>query len=1030
MAVTPEGWQSGRRAVAFLAGVGFAAVPAAGPFLALFAWLNQRLEIQRADRLWWLAAALLSLPLLLTGHPVAAVETLAQVLAAWLLFRSATALRERLVSQNLSHVIGTGLVVGLLIAFLVGLRQLDGFRWETARTPLDAVTWQTHPATFGHMILVLSALFAVVVPSPRLRVVALAIGAAGVILSGAREAMFAWLLVAALLRFVGRRGTRGTLAAEWTLVGVMFLLASGVLAPVGVGRTGFLTAFQPAAPESNVFRGTEVPEGDWWFPLGVTYTPSSLEVEGVLRSAIIVTKRSTDPWSRLQQVVTLEPGQTYTLSAVLRPMGDARPGFDGWGMQPGAEVATNLGTTLVNGVHDARATGGLTVLSTSAVELGDGQVRAQVTFRYEGERALVWHVGVVPDRSNLTNVSTAFAELQLTATDAPLAYVPGRAERGVASLRASRFPVWQDAFGAIAARPLLGWGPGGLPVSVEALQAEQARLRPIASHAHNMALAVWVERGLVGLVGLAALFVALSLRVVQQRDRAAAVVLLGVVLLNTLDATLLTGAVLYPLAAVLGWRAVGHRQPASCETGRLSAFATRAGLALVDVASAGMAYGLAAWTMARFGSAAPQQTDLGTLFYCLAAWPVAGLWLGMYPGYGKAHWQELRDSVRTAVVAGAAILGIRSAFGEALAVPWQLTALATALAVFLLPAGRSLAKQALLVARLWGRPVILVGSRGSADRLALGLLAQPDLGITPIALVDHEPPPGRDARLALLSRDELPDSSNLPIHHVVVVPGPAPSARVLGVIAGAGRRAFRIVQVVPELGPVPTSDVVARPVGRALSLEIRNNLASNWNRAVKRTFDLVAVVLGGIVAVPVLAAIALAVRLSSPGPVLYTQWRLGRDGRPFRIWKFRSMVVDADERLARLLAEDPAARREWEATQKLTNDPRVTRVGRFLRATSLDELPQLANVLRGQMSLVGPRPIVDAEVERYGEAYGLYTQVRPGMTGYWQVSGRSDTSYEYRVELDTYYVRNWSVWLDLDIILRTFAAVLRRDGAY
>src|SRR5690606_31505440 len=260
-------------------------------------------------------------------------------------------------------------------------------------------------------------------------------------------------------------------------------------------------------------------------------------------------------------------------------------------MQAGDETATNLGTTLVDGGHEARTTGGVTLLSTSAVDLGNGQVRAQVTFRYEGERPLTWYVGVVPDRSNLTNVSTAFAELQLTATDAPLPYVPGRAERGVASLRASRFPVWRDAVDAIAARRLVGWGPGGLPVAVEALQAEQARLRPIASHAHNMALAVWVERGVIGLVGLVALFVALSLRVVQQRDRAAAVVLLGVVLLNTLDATLLTGAVLYPLAAVLGWRAVGHRQPASCETGRLSAFATRAGLALVDVASAGMAYG-------------------------------------------------------------------------------------------------------------------------------------------------------------------------------------------------------------------------------------------------------------------------------------------------------------------------------------------------------------------------------------------------------------------------------------------------------
>src|SRR5690606_14487499 len=376
--------------------------------------------------------------------------------------------------------------------------------------------------------------------------------------------------------------------------------------------------FQPAAPESNVFRGTEVPEGDWWFPLGVTYTPSSLEVEGVLRSAIIVTKRSTDPWSRLQQVVTLEPGQTYTLSAVLRPMGDARPGFDGWGMQPGAEVATNLGTTLVNGVHDARATGGLTVLSTSAVELGDGQVRAQVTFRYEGERPLIWHVGVAPDRSNLENVSTAFAELQLTATDAPVPYVPGLAERGVASLRQSRYPIWSDALAAVAARPIVGWGPDGLPRAVASHSEEQASLRPVASHAHNMALSVWVERGAVGLAGLLALFVALALRAVQQRDRAAAVVLLGVIVLNTFDSTLLTGAVLYPLAAVLGWRAVGHRPLAQAETGVLSAAAVRMTLAAGDAAAG--AFAVALGLLITNGSSA----FTPGLSYAVLAWPLVG----------------------------------------------------------------------------------------------------------------------------------------------------------------------------------------------------------------------------------------------------------------------------------------------------------------------------------------------------------------------------------------------------------------------
>jgi lipopolysaccharide/colanic/teichoic acid biosynthesis glycosyltransferase len=142
------------------------------------------------------------------------------------------------------------------------------------------------------------------------------------------------------------------------------------------------------------------------------------------------------------------------------------------------------------------------------------------------------------------------------------------------------------------------------------------------------------------------------------------------------------------------------------------------------------------------------------------------------------------------------------------------------------------------------------------------------------------------------------------------------------------------------------------------------------------------------------------------------------------------MVRDADARLADLLASDADARAEWDASQKLLDDPRITRVGRLLRRTSLDELPQLWNVLVGDMSLVGPRPIVDAEVAKYGEAFELYTQVRPGMTGAWQVSGRSDTSYAYRVDLDAGYVRNWSMWLDVEILLRTISVVLRREGAY
>jgi Undecaprenyl-phosphate galactose phosphotransferase WbaP len=198
----------------------------------------------------------------------------------------------------------------------------------------------------------------------------------------------------------------------------------------------------------------------------------------------------------------------------------------------------------------------------------------------------------------------------------------------------------------------------------------------------------------------------------------------------------------------------------------------------------------------------------------------------------------------------------------------------------------------------------------------------------------------------------------------------------------------------------------------------------------KRMLDLVLTVGGAIICLPIFVLIALWIKWDSPGPVFYSQRRIGYGGKDFRAWKFRSMISHADRVLERHLLRDSRLREEWERTHKLRDDPRLTRVGRFLRRTSLDELPQLWNVWKGEMSLVGPRPIVDAEVARYGNGFGLYTKVRGGLTGLWQVSGRTDTSYEERVQLDKYYVRNWSVWLDLCILFRTIGVVLLRKGAY
>lgn len=198
----------------------------------------------------------------------------------------------------------------------------------------------------------------------------------------------------------------------------------------------------------------------------------------------------------------------------------------------------------------------------------------------------------------------------------------------------------------------------------------------------------------------------------------------------------------------------------------------------------------------------------------------------------------------------------------------------------------------------------------------------------------------------------------------------------------------------------------------------------------KRIFDIIVASLTLFIFLPLFAFVAILVRLSSPGPVIFRHMRVGQGGRLFACLKFRSMVPDSDKVLKVLLDSNPAARMEWERTQKLANDPRIMGVGKFLRLSSLDELPQLINVIRGDMSLVGPRPIVPAEVKRYGDKLGLYLQARPGITGVWQVSGRNDCGYDQRIEMDANYVRNWHFHDDLVILLRTLSAVLARKGSY
>ena len=243
---------------------------------------------------------------------------------------------------------------------------------------------------------------------------------------------------------------------------------------------------------------------------------------------------------------------------------------------------------------------------------------------------------------------------------------------------------------------------------------------------------------------------------------------------------------------------------------------------------------------------------------------------------------------------------------------------------------------------------------------------------------------------------------------------------------------FSRVIVIPNLRKFPliNAEILGSIEHKGVAFSVPNNLLNPNDRLLKNGFDAVVSIVILTMIFPFLLLLYLVVFVASRGNPVYKQRRIGRGGKPFDIYKFRSMRPNADAFLKTLLENDPVLQAEWEREHKLKNDPRITRLGHFLRKTSLDELPQFYNVLCGEMSLVGPRPIVQSEIEKYGEYFRYYAAVRPGITGLWQVSGRNDITYSERVQLDVWYVRNWSVDIDLMILLKTFSAVLRKQGSY
>jgi Undecaprenyl-phosphate galactose phosphotransferase WbaP len=393
--------------------------------------------------------------------------------------------------------------------------------------------------------------------------------------------------------------------------------------------------------------------------------------------------------------------------------------------------------------------------------------------------------------------------------------------------------------------------------------------------------------------------------------------------------------------------------------------------------------------------------------------------------------RKFRGWVLGAMTVCAVIVAAALLFGVGSTATYLTLLVATGAAVLLASFCRALCRIAFGRASWWGTRLIVVGGGELVARAYAELAREPQWGLRPVGFVDDAADaPDVASESCLGTLDQLEDlAAKLKLDWALVAVHSFDADELSEVLSRASGRIKHWI-ILPPLERFPSLWLEACEAARRPALAITNHLRSGWSLPLKRALDLAVALTLGIAVLPLVALIVVLIRFSSTGPIFYGQERIGRFGRRFKAWKFRTMLPDADAVLARYLREHPELAAEWKANHKLRSDPRVTWIGRWLRSTSLDELPQVWNVIVGEMSLVGPRPIVTAEIDKYAEHYEQYAQVLPGITGLWQVSGRNNTTYDERVALDVYYVQNWSLWLDIYILACTAKVVLLCEGAY
>ncbi len=427
---------------------------------------------------------------------------------------------------------------------------------------------------------------------------------------------------------------------------------------------------------------------------------------------------------------------------------------------------------------------------------------------------------------------------------------------------------------------------------------------------------------------------------------------------------------------------------------------------------------------------------LSALYFQL--WPSLGVFvllyglLGLYSGVTYHPAEELRRLTYSTTLVYFLLAALSFLLKDETKYSRFVFFLAWMLSVITLPLGRSIVRNIFGKRAWWGRSVIILGA-GKTGAMVISTLKQnPELGLKPVLCLDDDPqkwgtlqgvPVIGGLGLIPTVAAQLPDA-----YAILAMPG-MPRENLLKLIERDGIF-FPHLFLIPDLFGFSSLWLTAKDLGGILGLELRQQLLLPGPQIAKRFMDALIFLVVIIPIILMIPVVAFLIRLDSPGPVFYRQPRLGRDGHLFNVLKFRTMYVDAEKRLTAMLESDPALREEYRQFHKLRNDPRITRIGAVLRKTSLDEIPQIWNVFRGEMSFVGPRAYLSQEFAQMESKDKTILRVLPGITGIWQVSGRSQLTFPQRLDMDVYYVRNWSIWLDIYLLARTGWAVLTAKGAF